>query len=41
MRTSSCSSPSITSPAKPAVLRGHDSDDHALRYMLMPARLTD
>ncbi|MBQ0855741.1 DNA polymerase III subunit beta (plasmid) [Streptomyces sp. BH-SS-21] len=31
----------FTSSTKPAVLRGHDSDEHALRYMLMPVRLTD
>ncbi|MGW1596963.1 DNA polymerase III subunit beta [Streptomyces sp. NPDC002343] len=30
----------ITSPTKPAVLRGHGSDDQALRYLLMPIRLT-
>ncbi|WP_217208908.1 DNA polymerase III subunit beta [Streptomyces sp. AC550_RSS872] len=30
----------FTSPTKPAVLRGHDSDDQALRYCLMPVRLT-
>ncbi|MCX4231741.1 DNA polymerase III subunit beta [Streptomyces ortus] len=30
----------FTSPTKPAVLRGHDSHDHALRYALMPVRLT-
>ncbi|MGA4980191.1 DNA polymerase III subunit beta [Streptomyces cinereoruber] len=31
----------FTSPTKPAVLRGHGSDDHALRYFLMPIRQTD
>ncbi|RSS67698.1 DNA polymerase III subunit beta [Streptomyces sp. WAC06128] len=30
----------FTSPTKPAVLRGHGSDDQALRYLLMPIRLT-
>ncbi|MGW0573001.1 DNA polymerase III subunit beta [Streptomyces tauricus] len=29
----------FTSPTKPAILHGHDSDDHALRYALMPVRL--
>ncbi|GGY82771.1 DNA polymerase III subunit beta [Streptomyces omiyaensis] len=31
----------FTSPTKPAVLRGHSSDDQALRYLLMPIRQTD
>ncbi|WP_411078351.1 DNA polymerase III subunit beta [Streptomyces sp. cmx-10-25] len=31
----------FTSSTKPAVLRGHGSDDHALRYLLMPIRQTD
>ncbi|MFH8470321.1 DNA polymerase III subunit beta [Streptomyces sp. NPDC017991] len=31
----------FTSPTKPAILHGHDSDDQALRYALMPVRLTD
>ncbi|MFE1198511.1 DNA polymerase III subunit beta [Streptomyces olivaceoviridis] len=31
----------FTSPTKPAVLRGHGSDDQALRYLLMPIRLTN
>ncbi|WP_254882443.1 hypothetical protein [Streptomyces sp. NA03103] len=30
----------FTSPTKPAVLRGHGSDGQALRYLLMPIRLT-
>ncbi|NEA46870.1 DNA polymerase III subunit beta [Streptomyces sp. SID10815] len=30
----------FTSPTKPAVLRGHGSDDQALRYLLMPIRLS-
>lgn len=30
----------FTTSTKPAVLRGHDSDDQALRYLLMPIRLT-
>ncbi|MEU9796398.1 DNA polymerase III subunit beta [Streptomyces sparsogenes] len=30
----------FTSPTKPAILRGHGSDDQALRYLLMPIRLT-
>ncbi|GGX56446.1 DNA polymerase III subunit beta [Streptomyces chartreusis] len=29
----------FTSPTKPAVLRGADSDDQTLRYLLMPIRL--
>ncbi|MGW6557594.1 hypothetical protein [Streptomyces hydrogenans] len=31
----------FTSPTKPAILRGHSSDDQALRYLLMPIRQTD
>ncbi|MFC8201668.1 hypothetical protein ACFUTV_40765 [Streptomyces sp. NPDC057298] len=31
----------FTSPTKPAILRGHASDDQGLRYALMPVRLTD
>ncbi|MFB7030947.1 MULTISPECIES: DNA polymerase III subunit beta [unclassified Streptomyces] len=31
----------FTSSTKPAVLRGHGSDDQALRYLLMPIRQTD
>lgn len=31
----------FTSPTKPAVLRGAGSDDQALRYLLMPIRLTN
>jgi DNA polymerase III subunit beta len=30
----------FTSPTKPAILRGHGSDDHGLQYALMPVRLT-
>lgn len=30
----------FTTSTKPAVLRGHGSDDQALRYLLMPIRLT-
>jgi DNA polymerase III subunit beta len=30
----------FTTSTKPAVLRGHDSNDQALRYLLMPIRLT-
>ncbi|WP_037613786.1 DNA polymerase III subunit beta [Streptomyces albus] len=30
----------LTSPTTPAVLRGHGSDDQALRYLLMPIRLS-
>ncbi|GHF33845.1 DNA polymerase III subunit beta [Streptomyces fumanus] len=30
----------FTTSTKPAVLRGHGSDDQALRYLLMPTRLT-
>lgn len=29
----------FTTSTKPAVLRGHNSDDQALRYLLMPIRL--
>ncbi|MFM9812785.1 DNA polymerase III subunit beta [Streptomyces scabiei] len=31
----------FTTSTKPAVLRGHGSDDQALRYLLMPIRLTN
>ncbi|MFH8533338.1 DNA polymerase III subunit beta [Streptomyces tendae] len=31
----------FTSPTKPAVLRAHDGDAQALRYLLMPIRLTN
>lgn len=31
----------FTSSTKPTVLRGHGSDDQALRYLLMPIRQTD
>ncbi|MDQ1022589.1 hypothetical protein QF035_000171 [Streptomyces umbrinus] len=30
----------FTSSVKPAILRGHGSDDQGLRYPLMPVRLT-
>ncbi|OIJ95433.1 DNA polymerase III subunit beta [Streptomyces colonosanans] len=30
----------ITTSTKPAILRGHGSDDQALRYLLMPIRLS-
>ncbi|MEU0949945.1 DNA polymerase III subunit beta [Streptomyces canus] len=30
----------FVSSTKPALLRGHDTDDQALRYLLMPVRLT-
>jgi DNA polymerase III subunit beta len=30
----------FTSPTKPAILRGHSSDDQGLHYALMPVRLT-
>ncbi|MFF9410380.1 hypothetical protein ACF1B0_33365 [Streptomyces anandii] len=30
----------FTTSTKPAVLRGHGSDDHALRYLLMPIRIS-
>ncbi|MFI1212619.1 hypothetical protein ACH4UV_34105 [Streptomyces sp. NPDC020802] len=31
----------FTSPTKPAILRGHESDDQGLRYALMAVRFTD
>ncbi|MFC8201474.1 DNA polymerase III subunit beta [Streptomyces sp. NPDC057298] len=31
----------FTSPTRPAVLRGHASNDQGMRYALMPVRLTD